>query len=196
MKLSFATLLLVLLVAAAACSSTGDPESEFPPEASSVPAGEEQPEAEQPEAERPEAEQTEAEQQAAPQTPQQALPDTPSEPIVVTVPTGIPELPAELWPTMDDTSPTAEDALKDYLIHHLYEPGWSLGYRIVVGCAGVEASPNVMCAREPRISEEGDRQVYTYSVGPPPPEVSLYSIGIQGSVSEGWWILFADVIAR
>ena len=181
MKRLFAILLFVLLVAATACSSTGDPESEFLSEASLVPAGDQQPEDELPA----------ASQQSAPQ---QAVPGTSSEPVVVTVPTGIPELPEVLWPTMDDTSPTAEDALKDYLIHH--EPGWSLGYRIVVGCAGVEANSNVMCARDPQVSDEGDRQVYTYTVGPPPPEVTLYSIGIQGSVSEGWWILWANTIAR
>lgn len=186
MKRFLITLLPVLLVAVAACSSTGDPESELLSGNSSVPAAEEQPvEAA-----------VEAEQQPGASVAQQAVPSTPPEPVVVTLPTGIPELPAELWPTMDDPSPTAVDALKDYLIHHLHDPGWNLGYRIVVGCSGVEAGPNVMCARAPQVSDEGDRQVHTYAVGPPPPEAALYSIGIQGSVSEGWWILWANAIAR
>ena len=177
---------LLLLLAAAACSSTGDPESELLSATSSAPAGEQQPAPDPPA----------VSQQSAPQAPPQAAPSTAAQAIVPSVPTGIPELPEALWPTMEDTSPTAVDALKDYLIHHLYEPGWSLGYQIVVGCAGVEASPTVMCTREPRVSDEGDLQVYTYSVGPPPPEASFYSIGIQGSVSEGWWILWANPIAR
>ena len=173
MKQFLTTAFFMFLLAVAACSSTGDPEHEFL-STSSVPVGEQQPAA----------------------TTQQAGPSTPSEPVVVTVPTGIPELPEVLWPTMKDPSPAAEDALKDYLIHHRHEPGWSLGWRIVVGCAGIEASPNVMCSRDPRVSYEGDRQVYTYTIGPPPPQATFYSIGIQGSVSEGWWILWANAIAR
>ena len=184
MKQFLTTLLLVLLIAA--CSSTGDPESELLSATSQAPDEEQQPATDPPA----------ASQQATPQAPQEAVPSTAVRVIVPTVPSGIPELPEVLWPTMDDTSPTAEDALKDYLIHHPYEPGWSLDYQIVVGCAGVEANSNVMCAREPRISDEGDRQVHRYTVGPPPPEATLYSIGIQGSGSEGWWILWANPIAR
>ena len=176
MKQFLTTLLLVLLIAA--CSSTGDPESELLSATSSAP-DEEQPPATDP-----------------PAASQQAVPSTAVQVIVPTVPTDIPELPEALWPTMDDPSPTAEDALKDYLIHHPSEPDWSRDYSIVVGCAGVEANSNVLCAREPRISDEGDRQVHIYTVGPPPPEATLYVIRIQGSVAEGWWILRTNAIAR
>ena len=189
MKQFLTILLLVLLIAA--CSSTGDPESELLSGTSSAPATEQQPATDPPAASQQAVPQP-ASQQPAPQP----VPSISSEPVVVTVPTGIPELPEAMWPTMNDPSPTAEDALKDYLLHHLYEPDWSLGYRIVVGCAGVEANSNVMCARDPQILDEGDLQVHTYKVGPPPPEATLYSIGIQGSVSEGWWILWANAIAR
>ena len=184
MKQFLTILFLMLLIAA--CSSTGDPESELLSGTSSAPTGEQQPAAPR---------QSAAEQPAVPQqsASQQAVPSTSSEPVVAT---GIPELPEVLWPTMDDPSPTAEDALKDYLIHHIYEPNWSLGWRIVVGCAGVEANSNVMCARDPQVSDRGDRQLHIYAVGPPPPEAPLYAIGIQGSVSEGWWINRANTILR
>lgn len=179
MKRLFAISLFVLLVVAAACSSTGDPESEFLSEASLVPA-EQLPATEQPEAEQPTA-------------PQQPAPSTTAR--IVVPPAETPNLPALLWPTRDDTSPTAEDALKDYLLHH---PSEDFGYQFVVGCLGLtaEANPNTLCAREPSVSPEGDLEVYTYDVGRPPPEIADYSIGVQGSNSQGWWILWANTISR
>lgn len=186
MKQFLTALLLMFLVAAAACSSTGDPESELLFGTSLVPA-EQQPSGEQSDG-------TDQQPAGTADASGQSVPTT--APPAVTVPTGIPELPEVLWPTRDDPSPTAVDALKDYLIGHLYEPGWNLGYRIIFGCAGVEANSNVMCSREPRVSEEGDLQVYTYAVGPAPPEAAFYSIGVQGSVTEGWWIFWANPIAR
>ena len=181
MKRLFAISLFVLLVAVAACSSTGDPESEFLSEASLVPA-------EQP----PGIDLPEVEQSAAPQQP---APSPAATPVVPTLPAEIPDLPVLWWPTMDDPSPTAEDALKDYLLHH---PSEDFGYKLVVGCLGLtaEANPNTLCAREPSVSPENDLEVYTYDVGRPPPEIADYSIGIQGSSAQGWWILWASKIAR
>ena len=181
MKQFLAILLLVLLVAAAACSSTGDPESELL-QATSAPA-----------------EAEESQSPASPEAAPQAVPITAASTAVLqvtpTLPADIPALPALLWPTMDDPSPTAEDALTEYLLYH---PSETFGYQLSVGCQGLtaEANPNTLCTREPRISDRDGRQLYVYGVGRPPPEVSDYSIGIEGSASEGWWVLFADVIAR
>ena len=160
-----ALLLVALLFAAAACSSTGDPESEISQASTS------------------------AETQEAPPAPNTA-------PVIVTVPAGITELPSVLWPSVDDPSPTAEDALKDYLLHNRDAPEWSLGYGLVIGCTGITIDTNVICAREPRLSDEGERQIYTYQVGEPPPEIPLYSVGIEGSDTEGWWIIWGNAIAR
>ena len=168
MKQFLAILLLALLVSA--CSSTGDPENELLQAASTT-----------------EAEGSQSDAQEAEPT---ALPV-----VVPTLPAGVPDLPSPLWPTMDDPSPTAEDALKDYLLYH---PSETFGYQLAVGCQGLaaEANPNTLCTREPRVSEEGDLQLYDYSLGPPPPGLALYSIGIRGSVSQGWWITWANTIAR
>lgn len=165
----------LLLLLAAACSSTGDPESEFLAATSSVPAV------------AAEGTSSPASEEAVPQS----APSATAPPIVPTLPAEIPELPRVLWPTVDDTSPTAEDAIKDYLLHH---PSETFGYKFVVGCQGLtaETAPNTLCSREPTISEDGDRQVYTYQVGRPPPATTDYSIGVQGSDSEGWWILWAN----
>ena len=181
MKQFPALLLLVPLVAAAACSSTGDPESELL-QATSTP--------------------TEAEESQSPASPEaapQAVPITAASTaalqVTPTLPADIPALPALLWPTMDDPSPTPEDALTEYLLYH---PSETFGYQLVVGCQGLtpEANPNLMCARDPQISDRDGRQLYVYGVGRPPPEVSDYSIGIEGSTTEGWWILFGNTIAR
>ena len=170
MKRLFAIFLLLLLVSA--CSRTGDPESEVL-EQDSTPAA------------------SEAGSEA---TSEAAVSTTPLL-VVPTLPAGIAELPDMLWPTMEDPSPTAEDALKDYLLYH---PSGAFGYQLVVGCQGLtpEANPNLMCARDPQISDRDGRQLYVYGVGRPPPEVSDYSIGIEGSTTEGWWILFGNIIAR
>ena len=171
--------LAVLSLAVAACSSTGDPESELLQATSSAPT--------QP-------------ADTASAAPQEVLPapnTVPNTaPALVTTPVGIAELPSVWWPTIDDPSPTAEDALKDYLLHNFNAPEWSLGYELVIGCTGITIDTNVLCAREPRVSDEGERQVYTYQVGPPPPEVPFYSVGIEGSDTEGWWILWGNSIAR
>ena len=180
-KQFLAILLLVPLVAAAACSSTGDPESELL-QATSTPA-----------------EAGESQSPASPEAAPQAVPITAASTaalqVTPTLPADIPTLPVLLWPTMDDPSPTAEDALKDYLLHH---PSETFGYQLVVGCQGLaaESNPNTLCSREPQISDRDNRQLYVYGVGRPPPEVTDYSIGIEGSASEGWWVLFADTIAR
>ena len=172
MKLFLAASLIV--IAAAACSSTGDPESEVL-QADSTPAAEG-------------SQSSEDSETGAAASPTALL-------VVPTLPADIPDLPALLWPTMDDPSPTAEDALKDYLIYH---PSETFQYEFVVGCQGLmpDTNPNLMCAREPQISDRNGRQFYVYGVGRPPPEVSDYSISIEGSASEGWWILFANTIAR
>ena len=181
MKRLFATLLLVPLVAAAACSSTGDPESELLQATSTT------------------AEAEESQSPVSPGAAPQAVPITAASTaallVVPTLPAGIPELPDMLWPTMDDPSTTPEDALTEYLLDH---PSGAFGYQLAVGCQGLtaEANPNTLCAREPRVSEQGDLQLYDYSVGPPPPGLALYSIGIQGSVSQGWWITWGNTIAR
>lgn len=164
--------ILLLVLAAAACSSTGDPESEVL-QADSTPAASD----------------------AGAEAISGATPSTAALLVFPTLPADLPELPRPFWPTMDDPSPTPEDALKDYLLYH---PSGAFQYQFAVGCLGLtpEANPNLMCAREPRISDRDGRQLYEYGVGRPPPEISDYSIGIEGSPAEGWWILFGNTIAR
>ena len=169
--------LAVLSLVVAACSSTGDPESELLQATSSAPT-QQQP------------------ADTASVAPQEVSPAPNTAPVLVTTPVGIAELPSVLWPSTDDPSPTAEDALKDYLLHYPYETEWSLGYELVIGCTGITIDTNVICAREPRVSDEGERQIYTYQVGEPPPEIPLYSVGIEGSDTEGWWIIWGNAIAR
>ena len=107
----------------------------------------------------------------------------------------IPEVVVPLPPVNYETpilEPTSEDAVLLFLFAHLSEQG----YTLVSSCYGLtlEADPDKLCIREQK-ADRTDPTMEVFTIGQPMPGVPWYSIYVENT-SEGSWVTSASAIAR